>query len=468
VDFESKFDGIASGRVVAQGEGSIDAKQVRLNVALENVNFNSSAGIPISKLSGMLSIEGDVVRISQMQFFLRDIPCELTGEIHNAFSGKPEVQTSLRIGEAKQAARLNLAFDLARETVGGDFQLFDFKYSLNGSLKKIMRGIFLSDFMVNGQYQAHARFNVRKGLFDIKIERGTERFQTSFSIKKFSGALDFQLEHFNLFGFDVVTAGRFKFQPNDAAWKTKNRYFDATLETDYLVFQHQLLRDFKAETQASLQGLHGILARWGGLAELRGNIVVERGVSADLTLRTGSIALKNVRTFGIHPLPRSLRGVLEGKLEIKGDLTRPQIDGALSISDGVAGEFEYDQAMVNFSGRLPYLSLHDSKVFIGKNTFILKGALDFKLRNFLEGVEIDNFEHVMIWKGLTLTNEIQNLPGPDYSADVSAGKILSEYGSGSVRGGADYKINKRTSLHVAAGTDEGKEDYVTVGPKLKF
>ena len=101
---------------------------------------------------------------------------------------------------------------------------------------------------------------------------------------------------------------------------------------------------------------------------------------------------------------------------------------------------------------------------------MLKGGLDFSLRNFLQGTKLLNSEQVVIWKGLTLSREIEEKAIAqglvDSTANTSAG-LSPEHGPSS-QVAMEYRLGDRTSIHMLAKDERDKEEYLTVGPKVKF
>jgi hypothetical protein len=100
----------------------------------------------------------------------------------------------------------------------------------------------------------------------------------------------------------------------------------------------------------------------------------------------------------------------------------------------------------------------------------LKGGLDFKLRNFLKGVQIVNAEQVVIWRGLELSQELDQ---PEFLSAASSPMTQVESGLGSSgsfprKVGAEYRLGERASLQVTAEEDQHKKELLTAGPKLKF
>ncbi len=471
VRFKSHLADVASGSVLAYGEVDPNKKQYHLEVALANVALSEASQIPITHLNGTIEIENDVVRIRKAQFLLRGIPCEVSGEIENVFSEKPVFALSFELQEGQLPIRSDIRISFKEGTVSGTLNFTTLQYQFSGSVMGEPSNFQIDKLLINNLYQASAGFDLKKGTLQIEANRKDKarRLQLNFSLAKFDWQMAFKIDHLDLFGFDLVTYAIVNLKPFEETWQKGTHIFEVDIATEYLIFQHEPLRDFKASAKISTEGITDILAHWGNVSELRGKISFGRIPEGNLTLQVGPLPLTEVQSFGAHPLPLSFDGILEGKLDVTGALEAPNLLGAFTISKGTVGSLQYDQAIINFSGQLPYLVLKDSKIRKGKNNFMLKGGFDFRLHNIFEGVQVDNFEHIIIWKGLELSSELQDSNSP--TGRGASGRSRSELKNGDAnlsKVEAEYKLGERTSLNVTAEEDQAKKEYLTAGPKIKF
>lgn len=471
VRFKSRLSGIVSGSLLAYGEIDPSKKSSHLELVLDQVSFSKASQVPISELNGTLELENDTVRFRNLHLRFRGIPCELSGEIRHAFSARPLFAISAVVREGKFTFRSDLRADFEEGVLSGDLRLGDKKYQFTGSILGEPKSFKVPRLILNEAFRGSGTFDLETGIFRLGLEHEDQRFQCQISIADFNWRLAFKLDHFALYGFDLVTAATVDLRPHEEAWQKGIRLFDVKLTTDYLVFQYQPLRDFKATAQLSRDGLDQILARWGNVSELRGRIEFGQVPEVDLTIGVGPISFSELDSLGVHPLPVSLEGTFSGRLQAKGPMNGPSLNGDFTIEKGTAGSLQYDRALVHFSGSLPYLLLHDSKIWIGKNSFLLKGGLDFTLRNFLRGIKVGNSENIIIWRGLELSSELdrrtvesnylrssdRNRRGKSTIEDAPVAKVEAE-----------YQFGDRTSLEVTAEEDRAKKEYLTVGPKVKF
>lgn len=453
IRFKANLSGAASGSLLAYGEIKPEKQEYHLEISLKDVTLAAGSRLPVTGLSGTLELENRTVRMRKVKFFLRGIPCELTGEIRDVFSEKPAVRLGVNFRERKMPLRADVHADFKQETFSGTFRGLDQEYRFLGQVVGRPRDFRIHHLSINDVYYGSGEVNLDRSIYRIELERESERIRIDFFIGGFVWQMVLKLDHTRFFGYDLVTYMILDFKPHEELWRKGRHVFEVQAKTDYLIFQHAPLRDFRLSAQLSAEGLNEILARWGNVSELQGKILFRRVPDADLLLEVGPLSLSEFDFFGMHPL--SLDGILEGKLEILGPVDRPHLTGAVTVEQGKAGSLEYDRATLNFSGQAPYLVLKDSKVWKGSSSFLLKGGLNFELRNFLEGVELDNSERVVIWKGLELSTD-----------QFRRGLRRADTNRMNVE--AEYKMGNRTSIRVTAEEDQAKKEYLAVGPKVKF
>lgn len=450
ISLRGSLEGMLKGDLSVHGTADPVSKQTNLTLNFFGVGAADYESFPLSGLNGSMELVGSQLNIPSLQFKFRGIPCKLSGSIDRIFSDTPVLRLLFSVDEGALAFRSQVNADLGEELFSGTVQLFDEKQHFSGVVIKEEGGFRVPQVTFDNGYEGSGQFNLRTGTYRVKAAKGKERFSAALSHNGFAGLLFFQLDHIPLFGFDLVTYGDLEFKPEEGTLQTDNPVFRVELRTDYLIFQHQLLRDFEMTARFSRFEVEDIVARWGRVSELRGKILFKRVPEGDLILRAGPITLAELHAFGSHPLPQSLEGVLQGKLNIRGALVRPDLEGAFTVRDGAIDGLSYDLATIHFTGNLPYLALEDSKVVKGKNSFVLKGALDFSLRNFLQGTKLINSEQVVVWKGLTLSRELEEKSGSAPQMDMA------------------YQMGEKTSIHVTAKSEQDKEEYLAVGPKVKF
>lgn len=455
VRFKAHLAGGFKGAVLAYGEVNPVSKAYHMELNLDGISAAKDSQIPLSHLKGLVEFEQDTVRIRNMSFLFRGIVCELSGEVQHIFSPKPIFHLSLKIKEGMMPIHSEINANFETETLSGRVEYANQKHEFAGTIQGLPMNFKIPEFKLNGIYHGSAQFDSKRSIYWIELIYKQQRFRFHFSFKGLTSKLQFKLDHFDIFGFDLVSLATVDLKPYEEEWQKGNHIFEAQIQTEYLIFHFQPLRDFKGTAHISLNGIQDISAHWGAMSQVNGEIFFGPTPKAYLSLAVGPVSLEEFDYLGQHRLPSSLTGSLHGKLNARGPLNQLYVEGALTITDGKVGSLKYDTAVINFSGRPPYLVLKDSKVMRGKNTFGLKGGFDFRLQNFMQGVKVENSEHIVVWRGLEMSSELESNETQKKSEPLS-------------RLQAEYQFNNRTSLRVTAEEDEAQTEYVGVGPKLKF
>ena len=401
VRFKAELDGALSGSLLGYGEIKPGSKEYSFVVSLADVRAAQGSPLEIRAIHGTVELDQNSIYIRGLQGLVHGVPFSLSGEVGNFYSREPFVSLSIETHGKNLQSRFESRADFKAHTVSGLAQFGGRDYKFQGTLSGHPSDFEFSRLHVNDAHEISGHFNLEAGRYQMAWGEGKRRLELDLAIHEHSSELAMKLDHLNLYGYDIVTYTALQIKPSGRTLG----HFDLDFKTDYLIFQHQLLRDFKASAEISKAGLQNIVADWGRISELRCKILFARIPQADLTLSAGPIALDEFNSFGVHPL--SLGGKLEGKIQVQGPVDRPNVVGSIAIDEGTAGSLDYDRAVLNFSGQLPYLMLNDSKVWKGRNCFLLTGGFNFAIRNFLEGIQIDNSEHVVIWKGLELSGGLE-------------------------------------------------------------
>lgn len=476
-DFElqGRLEGAASGALKVIGELDIEEKTVRFSAQLKDVFFKPESRIPVEALNGAIEVSSRVVDLHDVSFLIRGVPCQLNGTITDLFSEEAVFDLSFQTVGDRLPVQIEVDGDLREQSISGIARFNHRNYRFQGSLVPRHHAIELERIIMNDRYQASGLLDYRAGTYEFNVENEEKRAKVDLVLDGFSGRLTAQLDHFDFFDYDVVTYATLEFAPTDEFLQDGLPIFDLYVETDYLVFEHHVLRDFHGKARLSAHGLHDILARWGNLSTLRGHVSFHEKPEADVVIQMGPLPLGRVQSLGNSALPRSLGGNLEGKLYVRGFLGEPDLEGAFTIKQGKIGSFEYDRAQIHFFGQFPYLPLSDSKVWKGKHSFPLKGGFDFTLRNFLQGVDIVNTERVVIWKGIELSQALDDVVTANETAVPTSSVVparavgLQDSRRKPKKVGAEYQLGDRTSVElVAEEGNQSQHDYVTVGPKVKF
>ncbi len=282
------------------------------------------------------------------------------------------------------------------------------------------------------------------------------------------------VNHLKIFDHDLTTFAKIKANPLEPAWTEGNKRFAVELSTDYFIFDYHPLKDFQANFNLSEAGLEAFTAEWGNGCHMKGSFAFSQPLTFDFTILVDAFKLSELPALGLHPMPVSFDGTLEGKVHAIGDVQKPDVSGNFSVENGKIGNFKFDHADLAFYGTPPNLNLLDSKIMRKDNTFLIKGDIDLSLTNIFQKIKIISVDQIVIWKGLDVTSEIQSRSELVRSnASLNSAPTASGTGSrGGAEGGrkvaAEYSITDHGSLSVTAEESEDKQHLVTVGPKVRF
>ncbi len=470
--FKGELSGSAAGVVEVHGVVRPETKAGKIELQLDQVHFLPASRIPVSEMSGKVEVSESKIAIEELHFKLRGFPLAVSGEIENVFTPYPKWNLSLKLFKEEKPFRLDVKGDLENQSMEGKMDFLGRLYQFTGSLTADQTGFQLDDIVFDNGYEAYGIFDLKEGHYLIKAEREKQRFSFDLDLSRLNVILDFNLNHLPFFGHDLTTFARLTMDPVESRVQLGDYRFRASIKTDYFIFDFHPLRDFQAEFQISESGVDQLTAHWGNASHLKGSVTFGKAVSIDGMMTIDQFKLEELKYLGAHPMPMSLEGALEGKMRVFGEVERPDISGQLSVHDGKIGDFKYDAATIDFYGEPPYFKLLDSKIMRKDNTFLIKGDIDFTLENIFQKVKIVSVDQIVIWKGLDVSSEIKTRAearAKDPNAlNVPAPINAATSGPGSKKVEAEYTIEKGKSLKVVAEEEEGGQQIVTVGPKLRF
>jgi len=344
--------------------------------------------------------------------------------------------------------------DLASQKLEGVLEWTGRTYPFRGNVWREGKKLVLPRIEVPHDYIGRGTLDVRNGDYDFWFERNERRFHLRSNLNQLEFDTEIQLNHASKNHLDWVLLGKARFTALRRERGKPGPRLKGEVRTEYLIIESEPLQDFHGSFEVSPEGIQGIDFEWSGVFHLEGRILFRGGGSRqDLTLQVEGYPLESIREFALRPLPDNLKGTLEGKLKLRGQLDRPEIQGYFTVKDGMIEKLDFDRAVIEFRGFPPQLRLYDSKVFRGRNVLKMTGVIDLRLENLFHGIQIQRSDHLVLWKGMSIYwKEGQSA----VEADQPLGKRLSmgfEVGGGT----PDSKSN-----------DSGEERHAVAGPKLKF
>jgi len=448
----SELAGIARGKVEIRGVTDPTFHHYELRVSLENVAFLPESRFPLQKLSGNLQVSEKMIRLFGLTSFLHNWEVHWKGEIHD-WQTTPKVDLEVVRKKGKPSFRLSLQMDFSSGKLQGEWSWAGQVYPFRGEGVQEEKKVLFTSLEMPHQYRGKGQIDLTNGDYDFWLERDRRRFHLHSNVNRAEFETDFRLDHASISHLDWVISGKARFTPLPKRAGDGGPRFGGEVQTDYLIVEFEPLQDFRGTFELSPEEIEAIDFRWSRVFHLGGRILFRGGEPReDLALRIEGFPLATIQELGGRPLPRNLTGNLEGKLKLKGELARPEIQGYFTIKDGTIEKLDFDRAIIQFRGFPPYLRLYDSKIFKGRNTLKMTGAIDLTLQNLFHGIQIRGADHLVIWKGMS---------------------FYWKEGESAIQG--EKPLGKKVAVGLELGTgvsdsqgEEREESRAVLGPKLKF
>lgn len=452
VKLTSELGGIAQGRVQVQGVTDAGFHHYKLNVGLKNVTFLPESRLPLQKLSGGLQVSEKLIQLVGLSSFWRNWGVHWKGRIED-WQTKPKVVLEVSGKKERPPFRLALQMDFVSEKLEGEWSWAGRTYPFQGVVREEAKKILFPRLEMPRQYLGKGQIDRSSGDYDFWFERDQRRFHLHSNLSHAGFETELQLDHASIAHLDWVVSGKARFTPLPKRAGDTGPRFRGEVQTDYLIVEFEPLQDFRGSFELSSEAIEAVDFRWGGAFYLGGRILLRGGEPReDLGLRVEGFPLATIQKLGGRPLPKNLTGNLKGKLKLRGELARPEIQGYFTIKDGTIEKIDFDVAFIQFQGFPPYLRLYDSKIFRGRNTLKMTGAIDLTLQNIFHGIQIRRPDHLVIWKGMN---------------------VYWKEGKSAIEGEKPLGKKMAVGLEVGTGVSDSKgedreESHAVLGPKLKF
>ncbi|PIQ85124.1 MAG: hypothetical protein COV74_10050 [Candidatus Omnitrophica bacterium CG11_big_fil_rev_8_21_14_0_20_45_26] len=473
INLGAELGGMVLGQAQAEGKFKPSDRMSRLKVNLRHAALAPELGIPVTQVNGEFMVEENRIEIKSLSFKLRGLPFHLSGSISGWLQGALQFNLASYVDIDRKPLIVQIAGDLAEESISGEAVLLGAVYQFEGRLRKDDEGFHMDEVDFDNNYRGTGDFLIHEGRYRFRAERELQRFDFNLNLKNFNADLNLNVNHFKFFDHDLTTLAHMSFIPMDAAWQRGAYQFESMMETEYLVFDYHPLDDFHSSFTISQYGIDGLEAVWGGVSKLTGSIDFDDAVTVDGELLINQLDLTGLNSIGFHRMPESLEGTLDGKVRLIGQISRPEIQSRLTFSNGKIGNFKFDNGTIEARGVSPYLRLINSKVMRKGNTFLIRGDIDFELENIFQKVEIVSLDQIVLWKGIDITGELKTISDPRTLRFPAGDHVPTTSDSGpyaaaeNKRFEMEYALDKKRSISVVA-EDNGEKPLVTVGPKLRF
>ncbi len=449
--FKAGLSGAAQGKLEVDGSTDATFHHYELDIRLNEIGFSPESGIPLRRLNGNLRVSEKEIQVLGATSLFQDWEINVSGKIKD-WRAEPKVFLEVA-KKGKPPFLFTVKADLVSQRLKGSWTWAGTAYPFRGIVKRDGKSLFFPRLQFPHQYQGRGKVNFSNGDYDFWFGRNERRFHIRSNLNRAEFETEFQLDHALINHLDWVVLGKAHFLPLKTKKGEPGPRFKVEIQTEYVIVQFQPLQDFKGSFELSPEGVEGLKLEWGKAFNLEGRVLF-RGSEprGDLLVRVEGYPLEMIKEFAGRPMPKNLRGTLEGKLKLRGPTAKPEIQGYFTIKDGMIEKLDFDRAVIEFSGFPPQLRLFDSKVLRGRNMLRMTGVIDLRLQNLFHGIQIQRSDNLVIWKGMN---------------------VFWKEGESAVEG--EKPVNKKLTMafEVGAGVsskpeDQGDEKHALVGPKLKF
>jgi hypothetical protein len=452
VDIKAGVDGFVKGRVALTGQIWPSLKKYRLSLDMDSISVPGWKACPWRNLRGRLTAEDGQIRIESLEIPNGGWLTLISGGVRR-LTQNPVIDLTIALKKAEPLAAGRLTVDLGAKRLKGSVRLAAGGESgFEGKVERQGAALLFEELAVKG-LTGGGRMDFSTGAYEFAFEGPKRRFGLRSDLNASAFQLTFEADHFDFWGLDLVARGTARFQPV-STWDDQPWRFQGKFTTDYFVLEYEPFENFKGHFTLVSPGRLSFGGGWGRVFETGGEVDLSRpSAVGEAWLRVRGFDLAKVHDFARRPLPKALKGTLQGKLKIRGHFDRPEVIGNFRVKKGMIGKMDYDRAIIQFRGFAPYLPLRDSKVLRGRSAFTLAGALDLSLDNVFHGMRIETTEKLVIWKGVSAFArsgegglEIDAPAGlPDLNLGVSSG-----------------------SNHESDRADGEQQVSAVVGPKIQF
>ncbi len=283
---------------------------------------------------------------------------------------------------------------------------------------------------------SHFHIAQKKGYIDLKAKKENGAFLVKGNVN-----------HIKIQGVDFI--GRFstRLKTENGRWPQARIVFkDAII--NYRPF------DKKIEFFLSYDGKEGIL----NIDSVRVDNEIECCGSMRLSPPHYLIIKSTVKNLALEDYFKNgsfkdfVSGNVNGSFILKGPIKEPFLSGHFYIQEGNFGDIRFDSVMVNLKGKLPFVSVYDSRICTEGGYITLGGVIDLtKLKDnkAFESIYMGPGSNFFVWNGWNISKEYGG-------SSVKAEKFLDE----------DIRVSFKA--HTEEETSKEEERFVGVEHKVKF
>ncbi|MDP3919679.1 MAG: hypothetical protein Q8R76_02585 [Candidatus Omnitrophota bacterium] len=453
VDLRGRMEGVADGQLHIHGTLSAAGQPHDLVMDFEASKTDNSRKSP-TKLNAKITWAEDRISFNRVNLNLQGWELGFEGSLQ-PLSAYPTLNLRCTVTRGVLQGEVSMTADLTSERIVGTFKRTDGEVDhWQGRISRRGASLKFEELVWDTGLTAKGQFNFDSGDYNFDFEHGRQRWSILSNWQGRDVGILVDINHAKLAGLDVTTRGGIHLKPKDS-WDGARR-FQADFRSDYFLLEQMPLHDFKGSFELTAAGIENLLATWGGVFGVQGDVLLEENApEASLVVHVTDFDLSKLQDYAIRPLPKPFGGFLEGRLKVEGALDNPELIGDFRVKNGLLRRLDYDRAIVHVRGYLPYLALQDSKVLRGRSTLYLKGALDFSLQNAFHGVRIETADKLVLWKGVSIGTSAAE-EGVEFAPSMEKFPLMRLVLEGKGRDSTGDPDQLQ---------DEG---YIAAGPKIQF
>jgi len=477
------------------GSSAYHGEPIRLSMLNGSITLRGREPF-LKNLGGSVLFYDYGLRFNNLRGTFLNLPVLLNGRIENVLDA-PSAKISFVVED--KYYKIKCAFQsLGYEGDGlirGRIRLFDkFNVAFKGRIN-IASGnaIKVKKLIVKLPLQADAGFNISG---EVNFSDGTSSFivipraeflskqineerigfarVTSSTDKENGLSISAKLNHISFFEYDVLS----QVDINTGIYKEAglSNILKGSLKTQTLIVNYKPFHEIESSWALKKDTLFITNIGLGNEYRLFGKVKLNKPYDVDLNLSINNADFADWLVFANSRQPAAASGLISGKVNVRGPITKPVSEGRINITDGNINEIKFQAINFNVKGKGPILAVSDSRIHKAGGFLYMDGEIDLtKLgkRNIFEDIRIRTDQKVIVWEGWDITkdtNEINAKKDLGDAFDVNfktykdTGSIIDEEKSKNEIG-FDYKIKKDDSINLRMKDDSA---FVGVEHKVKF
>jgi len=310
--------------------------------------------------------------------------------------------------------------------------------------------------------------SIRADRFDVELKTSRGNIKASGELSDdLTLTANLKTSHFKLYGFDINCEAslRNKFLSGGSL---DSLSLEGGFETKSLVVNYKVFPDISAAYKIAEGKVSISRFSISNGINLRGEALLRQPHDVDIVLTMDNINItKALSDMGVSNSSNYLTGTLNGKLELKGPISKSSLDAKIEMRKGTIATLDYDYLTVHLKGDGPILRIEESRITRPSGYFSLAGEIDLRKIGktaILEDIKITTSESAILWddldtstwkgvKELSLTKRVSEEFSFGFKTFI-ADNVIDESLRDTNEMALEYKLQPNDSLKVMVGQDK--------------